>query len=238
MKKHVRIMALTGALALMIPLSAYAATSGTAAKTEKANAPIAQQGGRGGDHGREAVSQTVLDLLKLDAAAFKAKAEEGKTLAQIAEEQGVSRDSLKQALTDDFTKKQAEEKTRFANNLDNQLDGKLNAGKGGAFGLKNTVTSAEAATILGLTEAQLKTELSAGKSLADIAKEKGVDSQKLIDVQKAAIVKSINEALAAGKLTQEQADKRLAEAAADAENIVNGKGFKGNGGGKGHRGGR
>jgi hypothetical protein len=88
--------------------------------------------------------------------------------------------------------------------------------------------------VLGLSADEVKAQLKAGKSLADLATEKGVDVQKLIDAQTAAITASINEALAAGKLTQEQADKQLVNAADRAEKIVNGKGF----GDGGHPGGK
>jgi hypothetical protein len=39
----------------------------------------------------------------------------------------------------------------------------------------------QAADALGMTPAELRTELQSGKSIADVAKEKGVDEQKVID---------------------------------------------------------
>ena len=68
-----------------------------------------------------------------------------------------------------------------------------------------------------------------------MAGDKGVDVQKLIDAQKAEIEKRVGEVLKAGEITQEQADKKLAEAGEQAERIVNG-GFRFGGGERGHGG--
>lgn len=253
MNKTMKSLTIAAALAVMIPISAYAATTtGTSTATpttvEKNGAqhPVGKQGGfRGG----QIVSQDVLDLLKLDAAAVKEQLAAGKTLAQIAEAQGVSRDALKQALTTAFDKRQAEEKQTFADNLDKSIDGQLPAGGGkgmgkgdghfgGGIGFGKADYSA-AAKLLGITEADLQTELKAGKSLADVAKAKGVDAQKLIDAQKQVIVDSANSAVKAGTITQDQADKTIANAESIAEKIVNGTApqFGREGRGQGHKGG-
>ncbi|MCU1386678.1 MAG: hypothetical protein JWL72_16 [Ilumatobacteraceae bacterium] len=52
-------------------------------------------------------------------------------------------------------------------------------GFGGGFGLAEGLDAA--ATALGVTSDELKTDLEAGKTIADIAKDKGVDVQKVID---------------------------------------------------------
>ena len=66
------------------------------------------------------------------------------------------------------------------------------------------------AEALGLTPEQLFSELHAGKSLDEIAKEKGVDMQKVYDAMEAsrtaAMKADIEQAVKDGKLTQEQAD--------------------------------
>ncbi|WP_379131298.1 hypothetical protein [Paenibacillus sp. sgz500958] len=241
MKRTVKAIGITAALAVMIPFSAYAATTGSKATDTTTKSAIHNQSsvheGRGGIGIGGGISQAVLDLLKLDNTAFQAKVDAGKTLAQIAEEQGVSRDSLKSALTSEFDKKQVDQKTAFTANLDSLIDGKLQgkAADDRGFGFRGTVDYTATATLLGLTTDELKTELSAGKSLADLAKSKGVDVQKLIDAQAAALTASIKQAVTDGKLTQAQADTQLANIAALAEKIVNRAGVeKGqHGGGKG-----
>ena len=74
---------------------------------------------------------------------------------------------------------------------------------------------------LGISSEELRQALASGKTLADLAKEKGVDVQKLITVQKKVMVDRINQAVKDGKLTREQADKQIAKAGMFAEKIVN-----------------
>lgn len=102
--------------------------------------------------------------------------------------------------------------------------------------------------LLGITSDELKTELRSGKSLAEIATEKGVDTQKVIDAIVAEMTEKVNEKVAEGKITQNQADTMLANAVERVTAMVNGEhparafGHE-NGerhrpfGGRGHRGG-
>ena len=66
------------------------------------------------------------------------------------------------------------------------------------------------AEALGMTEADLHASLRSGKSIADVAKEKNVDLQKVIDAIVAAETKRIDEAVAAGRFTQAQGDAKKA----------------------------
>lgn len=245
LKVTARTLSLTAALAVMIPLSAYAATSGSssgdgAVKVEKTtatayNGDFRGHGHKGGFGGKgEVVSQEVLDLLKLDQATLSEKLKAGSTLAEIAKQQGVSRDSLKAAMTDAFNKKLEQRKTEFAAGLDKLIDSDLTAfhGKIG-FGGKLDLTAVS--TVLGVTADELQTSLQGGKSLADVAKDKKVDVQKVIDSVAASITRQINQAVKDGKLTQAEADKRLADVSEIAGKMVNGKGF--GPGPDGHRGG-
>ncbi|MCD9020809.1 hypothetical protein [Cohnella silvisoli] len=235
MKNKVRTLGITAAIAVMIPLTAYAATTSSDSTTgNKAVSAVSVKGDALDDRGgfgrqKQFVSQEVLDLLKLDKAAFNEKIKAGMTLAKIAEGQGVSRDSLKKAMTDSFNKKLEERKKDFADNLDKMIDSDLQVDiRGGGF--RAPLDFSAAAKVLGLSADQVKEQLSAGKSLADLATDKGVDVQKLIDAEKTALTSSINQAVKDGKLTQTEADKQLKDVANIAEKIVNGKGF-----GEGHR---
>jgi len=75
--------------------------------------------------------------------------------------------------------------------------------------------------LLGITSDELKTELRAGKSLAEIATEKGVDTQKVIDAIVAEMTEKVNEKVAEGKITQNQADTMLANAVERVTAMVN-----------------
>ncbi|HWH28083.1 MAG TPA: hypothetical protein VNU26_03815, partial [Mycobacteriales bacterium] len=67
-----------------------------------------------------------------------------------------------------------------------------------------------AADKLGLSAEDLVTELRSGKSLADVAEEKGVPVEDLTAALKAEAVERIDEAVADGRLTQEEATEKKA----------------------------
>lgn len=99
---------------------------------------------------------------------------------------------------------------------------------------------ATAAKALGMTEAELTTELKAGKSISDVAKTKKVD---LADV-KAALVAELKAHFAAevksGEHTQAEADAKIAEITANMDTMLTTAGLPqgpgGHGGPGGHRG--
>ena len=113
-------------------------------------------------------------------------------------------------------------------------------GKGGRHGFGKLAAAAQA---LGMTEADLRTALEGGKSLAAIAQEKGIAGSKVVDAIVAQFKAHLDEEVAAGKHTQAEADQILANAKTRIEAFVNGTapaggpGFGGKGGrghGRGH----
>ena len=103
---------------------------------------------------------------------------------------------------------------------------------------------AEAAKALGMTEAELKTELQVGKSIADVAKAKNIDLDVVIAKLTAAFKAHLDEEVASGEHTQAEADAKLAEFKTRVTEMVNktglpmhgGKGGLGGHGGKGGHG--
>ena len=83
-------------------------------------------------------------------------------------------------------------------------------GLGMPGGGDNLVSIAADALSMSLTE--LLTELQAGKSIAQVASDKGVDVQNIADAYLAQIQENLDEAVAEGKITQNQADLRLEQA--------------------------
>jgi hypothetical protein len=77
------------------------------------------------------------------------------------------------------------------------------------------------ATALGITVEELKTELSSGKSIADVAKAKNVDIAKVIFAMTAQMKAHLDEEVASGEHTQVEADAKLAEFTARATEMVN-----------------
>ena len=79
-----------------------------------------------------------------------------------------------------------------------------------------------AAAFLGLTEAQLEEALHGGKSLAQIAKEKGKSADHLVDALVAATTKRLDQAVADGRMTKAQRDMVVADLKERTTAIVNG----------------
>jgi len=82
-------------------------------------------------------------------------------------------------------------------------------GKGGpgrALGLE------AAAGALSISVDELSAELRSGRTIAEVAAERGVDVQTVIDAMVGELRTRLEERVAAGDLTQEQVDEKLAEA--------------------------
>ncbi|MCE9620793.1 MAG: hypothetical protein K8R99_00435 [Actinomycetia bacterium] len=94
------------------------------------------------------------------------------------------------------------------------------------------------AETLGLTEAEVRDAISNGQTLAQLAEAKGSSAAELVDAILADIKSHMDEKVAAGDLTQEEADAKLAEAETRVTEFVNNtKPPKGGPGGPGRQGG-
>src|SRR5256885_2207080 len=81
--------------------------------------------------------------------------------------------------------------------------------------------AAVAAGVLGMSEADVRSALQSGKSLSQLATEKNVDVQKVIDAIKAADTAALKQAVPDGKLPQAQADEMKANLDAHVKDEVN-----------------
>ncbi|HUR18489.1 MAG TPA: hypothetical protein VMZ51_06065 [Acidimicrobiales bacterium] len=93
---------------------------------------------------------------------------------------------------------------------DKPAEGACHAGPGRGHHPGAKVALSVAAGAIGISEADLATALRSGRSIAQVAGSKDVDVQKVIDALVADAKKRIAEKVAAGELTQAEADKRLA----------------------------
>jgi len=78
-----------------------------------------------------------------------------------------------------------------------------------------------AAEALGMTEQDLRTELQGGKTLAQVAQEKGVDTQKLVDAMLSQAKTDLAQQVANGRITQSQADQTLQELTTRIQTLIN-----------------
>jgi hypothetical protein len=232
-------MALTllgGGVAIAISQNAFAATNTPAVTPTAAIAPqkgdhVFKKIREVGDQKSTFINDQLLTFLKLDQATFKTKLAT-QTLAQIAADQGISRDALKAELTSEFNAQLEKEKADFATNLDATVDsqqiGKLDGFEGGPNGKfhkeVNKLDLTSTATLLGYaTAAELKTALTPGTSIADLATAKEISVQSVIDLQVAQIAKDLDQKLADKTITQAQYDTLKAESTNMATKIVNDK---------------
>jgi hypothetical protein len=114
-------------------------------------------------------------------------------------------------------------------------------GVAGRWGGSTNSLVAVAADVLGMEQADLVAELQTGKTIAQVAQERGVDPQTIVDAFIAIRAEILAEAVANGCITQEQADlmlEHLAEEAAEHMNEPFSPGEHGQGtGGRGRHGG-
>ncbi len=82
-------------------------------------------------------------------------------------------------------------------------------GMGGWGGPQNSLI-AVAANVLGVDQATLVSTLNSGKTIADVAKDKGIALDKIVETFLAPRVEYLKNAVTAGRLTQAQADAWLA----------------------------
>jgi hypothetical protein len=98
-----------------------------------------------------------------------------------------------------------------------------------------------AAKALGMSTDDLRAALRDGKSIADVAKDKNVETSKVVDAMVAAAKTELDQAVKDGKLTQAQADEKLNDLRTRLTAMVNGEmpsfagrpGFPGHGHGPG-----
>jgi hypothetical protein len=92
---------------------------------------------------------------------------------------------------------------------------------GGRWGGPGTSPMSTVAEELGLTPAELVTELQAGKSVADVAAEKNVAVDTIVDAVLASRTARLNDLVAKGQLAQEEVDNRLANLRVDVIDWLN-----------------
>lgn len=119
--------------------------------------------------------------------------------------------------------------------------GALFGGRGGGRGGHGSRDAVEvqsamldaAATTLNITSDELKTQLSSGQTIAQLATAHNTTEQAVVDAALAAARTKLSEAVTAGTITQEQADARYAELQAKGADLLSHRG-----GARGDRGAR
>jgi hypothetical protein len=140
---------------------------------------------------------------------------------------GAASDQVDRALADGkITKEQADELKQRIQSGDGPGLGRFH-GPGPGFGFRGPGFLGRpfegAAKYLGLSEAELRDELTSGKSLADVAKEKGKSVDGLEQAIVDAATSRLDAAVKAGDLTDAQRDRILERLKANVDDLVNGR---------------
>lgn len=227
------------------PLASGASPGSTPAATTTApangNAPKGPMGM--GDHGPRGLRgpmdlEAAAKVLKLSTDDLRTKLQSGKSLADIAKDQGVSRQDLIDALVKAGEARLDEEKKALPDQVAKLVDatpptrGPDGDGPGGGLpgrpgnggpGMPggHMAPLDPAAKALGMSVDDLRTALKDGKTLAQVAKDKGVDPQKVIDALVAEAKTHLDQAVTDGHLTKDQAAKALDAAKTGITSWVN-----------------
>jgi hypothetical protein len=176
----------------------------------------------------------VASYLGLSETELRTQIESGKSLAQIATAQGKSVSGLKDVIYADAKSNLdqavaagkltgSQEQTMLAD-LKSHLDDIVNntgPPDGKDVGVRVFGPAAAVASYLGLSETELRTQIESGKSLAQIATTQGKSAEGLKAAILAEAKSQLDEAVAAGKITAEQAKAMLAELTSHADDLVN-----------------
>ncbi len=224
------------ALAISVAAVAAQTPSGTttppAQGQNQAQPPaVGQRPGRGQGMGMGGEFQVIADALGVDVATLRTDLQGGKTIADIAKEKNVelttivdavvakAQENLATAVTDGrLTQEQADAQIVLLKaNLNVMFTKSMAQGTGNrpGFGQRGNGILDVIATALGEDAATLQTDLQAGKTVADIAKEKNVELSAVVDAVVAEHETALKTAVTDGKLTQEQADAQIALLKAD-----------------------
>src|SRR5712691_6585963 len=200
----------------------------------------ARKSGKAAVHATRAGSglQAIANYLGLTAAQLRAQLESGKTLAEIATAQGKSVSGLENAILASAKtqldaavsagKLTASQESTILSNLTARVADLVNrsgpptGGPGvaghGSFG----ASGASAVTdYLGISAADLRTQIMAGKSLADIATAQGKSVSGLENAILASVKTQLDAAVSAGKLTASQESMILSNLTAHVADLVN-----------------
>jgi hypothetical protein len=160
--------------------------------------------------------------------------EDGQSMAQVAEANDVEVQTVIDALVTDATEHLEaaidELPDRMAKVVEREGLPERPQGRGPRFGAGLDA----AAEAIGITSEELRDALQDGSTIAEVAEANDVEVQTVIDALVADAEAHLDEAVADGRITEEQAAGRKAELPERIEALVNGEGPVGGPGGPGH----
>ena len=196
--------------------------------------------GGGISKGFAMVHDTISELLGLTPEEIHAEREAGKSLPEIAAEQGFSEEDLNEAFVNARAEalQEAVESGSITQEQADRMMERMNAMPGMKLDHSSRPLDHEecapgtpmvrepihdtVSDLLGLTPEELHAEMRDGKSLAEIAAEQGITVEDLTDALLAAEAEILQEAVANEQITQEQANLMMERFESQIESMLNG----------------
>jgi len=197
----------------------------------------------------------LLELLKIDAEAFRSELKSDKSLVTIAKEHGVSEKTLKKFMTTQMTERidegvaagriTAEQAGKMKANMDERVSQMIN-GKGpmhnrhknkanGPKAGHGFMGNAKLLELLKVDDETFRNEVKSGKSLVTIAKEHGVSEKTLKKFITTQMTQRIDDGVKAGRISADKAAEMKKTLAERVTQMINGKGMmRGHGFAPGH----
>lgn len=196
----------------------------------------------------EARSEAVSEALGLSSEEIRQGFAEGKSLADMAEEQGVEVSVLRDALLANMTERidtaveegridedeAAEKLAELEARVDERLTTVPDLSERGNRRAGRSAASEALQDILGLSSDEIRAELADGKTLAEIGEEQGISAEELADTLVAAMNERVDEAVEEGHIDEDRAEEIRGRIEENVENRINGE-YESNRRGKGHR---
>ncbi len=174
------------------------------------------------------------DAIGISADDLRAALEDGQSIAQVAEANGVDVQTVIDALVANGTERLEEAIEGLPERMTElvEREGLPDRGRGGPGGFRGRGPIGGAgADALGITEDELRAAMEDGSSIADVAEVNGVELQTVIDALVADATAHLDDEVAEGDLTEEEAAERKAALEEHITAMVNGErpegGFRG-----------
>jgi ribosomal protein S20 len=235
-----RVLAATAVAAALAGGGVLGATAVAGAQTG-GDRPPAEADRPPGGHGPglDAAAQA----LNLSVDDLRSKLEGDKTIAQVAQEQGVDVQTVIDAMVADATahidqavqegKLTADQANERKSNLQERITKLVNEGKPKGEGRGHGPKLDAAAKALGVSTDELRQQLRDGKTIAQVADARNVDKQKVIDAMVKDAEEHLDQAVKDGKLTADQANERKSGLKDRITSLVNDGPQRGGDGGPG-----
>ena len=212
MKKILKVIGIGGSLALLLALGVTVALAQSGESTADGEATLPRMPFAGRDGG---LLDTLAELLGLDRDDVVTELESGLTPAELAEQNGVARETLIEELV-------GQARERITEQVESPWQARVPS-RQGVHNNSGFMPLGDLAEALDMSSADLTGALQDGSTITELAESAGVDLDALVDGWMADQEARLAEAVEAGRLDQEQADEMLANMAEQIDALLNGE---------------